>query len=1032
MHSAVRRLLEAAVAAAPPDTDARTLADAIWLAAARATEGDGVADPFGPGESPSPPGSADAAPDSTVYPAGTEPLPQPQPRDEHTTTGTAVSVRHPDADTRVRGDALSIGRSEPLGGTLSIGRSLQPFQRPWLQGSRTRLDVDATVDHYARGGPLVPVFGTAPEVWFEIVVVVDTSLSMRVWEETARSLTKLMRGLGVFRAVHDWRLDWRDEEPHAQDHLGRPVEAARVPHHGSGSRGRRLILVFSDCAAPGWQQPEVWRLLNAWGHQVPVALANPLPRRLWRRSALNLPAVRVTAAEAGAHNSGLHYRLPARLRRLPGRASERERWTALPVISCTPTSLSTWSRALMRSDPHGCDAILVPASGRPTATASAPGGHAPRTDRGEPTALADAFLRTASTHAVRLAVLCSELPALTLPLLHALREQAVAEADVADLAELLTSGLLTISDTSGHDPVMALHPGARERLRDEATTYDTRQAHRALSRYLDTHPYAPDGILAVRHDPTSVQDFPAHQEPFAYADTEEDPTVPIDIDQLRVVQTLWAEIRAGVPAVGAPLPAQATLAERFGVSSETVGNALSHLEERGIITSEPGAPATVRSVIGTAPSVTDILQFEHLAALVRAGEIRGYIENADLERALDADAIPRADRSNIRRPLGEWLASEGIQVLVRTETDVSAGGPLPTQDAFPPPELAHREQVNKLIRQARATGRLTDFTVHWAFVADGIPEREWPALRSTLDNALKKEGLAPVAADVPAGPPRKTSRFGRTARRVEQQRKLELIRTPVLSCYRIAVISLKGGVGKTTTATALGATFATERQDKILAIDANPDGGTLGRRVRRETGATIRDVVQAIPYLKSYMDIRRFTSKAPSGLEIIANDVDPYVSATFNDQDYRRAIDVLGRQYPIILTDPGTGLLYSSMRGILDLADQLIIVSTPSVDGASSASTTLDWLSAHGYAVLVSRSITVISGVRETGKMIKVEDIVTHFQQRCRGAIAVPFDEHLAAGSEIDLDLLRPKTRQAYVDLAAMVAEDFTPHPRPW
>jgi MinD-like ATPase involved in chromosome partitioning or flagellar assembly len=271
-------------------------------------------------------------------------------------------------------------------------------------------------------------------------------------------------------------------------------------------------------------------------------------------------------------------------------------------------------------------------------------------------------------------------------------------------------------------------------------------------------------------------------------------------------------------------------------------------------------------------------------------------------------------------------------------------------------------------------------------------------------------------------------KLGGKKEEAERQRKLQLIRTPVLSCYRIAVISLKGGVGKTTTTTALGSTLATERQDKILAIDANPDAGTLGRRVRRETGATIRDLVQAIPYLNSYMDIRRFTSQAPSGLEIIANDVDPAVSTTFNDEDYRRAIDVLGRQYPVILTDSGTGLLYSAMRGVLDLADQLIIISTPSVDGASSASTTLDWLSAHGYADLVSRSLTVISGVRETGKMIKVEDIVSHFETRTRGVVVVPFDEHLAAGAEVDLDMMRPRTREAYFNLAALVAEDFVRH----
>lgn len=300
----------------------------------------------------------------------------------------------------------------------------------------------------------------------------------------------------------------------------------------------------------------------------------------------------------------------------------------------------------------------------------------------------------------------------------------------------------------------------------------------------------------------------------------------------------------------------------------------------------------------------------------------------------------------------------------------------------------------------------------------GAPLGYTAAVELSSDRLLRKQPQA-----------RKTAaprfKLGGKAAEAERLRKLELIRTPVLSCYRIAVISLKGGVGKTTTTTALGSTLATERQDKVIAIDANPDAGTLGRRVRRETGATIRDLVTAIPYLNSYMDIRRFTSQGPSGLEILANDVDPAVSTTFNDEDYRQVIDVLGKQYPIILTDSGTGLLYSAMRGVLDLAEQLIIISTPSVDGASSASTTLDWLSAHGYADLVQRSITVISGVRETGKIIKVDDIVSHFETRCRGVVVVPFDEHLSAGAELDLNMMRPKTREAYFNLAAMVAEDF-------
>ncbi|WP_031076574.1 FhaA domain-containing protein [Streptomyces sp. NRRL S-118] len=265
---------------------------------------------------------------------------------------------------------------------------------------------------------------------------------------------------------------------------------------------------------------------------------------------------------------------------------------------------------------------------------------------------------------------------------------------------------------------------------------------------------------------------------------------------------------------------------------------------------------------------------------------------------------------------------------------------------------------------------------------------------------------------------------GRGAER-EREQKLAILRTPVIRCHKIAVISLKGGVGKTTTTTALGATLATERQDRVVAIDANPDAGTLSRRVRCETSATIRDLVAELPSIDNYMAVRRFTSQSPSGLEILANDADPALSTAFNDEDYRRVVGCLGQHYPIVLTDSGTGLLHSAMRGILDFADQLIVVATPSVDGATSASTTLDWLRAHHYDDLVQRSITVISEPRQKSKLVKVNDVVDHFRARCRGVVMIPFDEHLATGSEVDLEQMKPRTRQAYFDLATLVAADF-------
>ena len=59
----------------------------------------------------------------------------------------------------------------------------------------------------------------------------------------------------------------------------------------------------------------------------------------------------------------------------------------------------------------------------------------------------------------------------------------------------------------------------------------------------------------------------------------------------------------------------------------------------------------------------------------------------------------------------------------------------------------------------------------------------------------------------------------------------------------VPVLTRKGGVGKTTTTTLLGMAMARVREDRVIAIDANPDRGTLAERDQRSTRHTIRTVV---------------------------------------------------------------------------------------------------------------------------------------------------------------------------------------------
>ncbi|MFD0924433.1 MinD/ParA family ATP-binding protein [Williamsia deligens] len=254
---------------------------------------------------------------------------------------------------------------------------------------------------------------------------------------------------------------------------------------------------------------------------------------------------------------------------------------------------------------------------------------------------------------------------------------------------------------------------------------------------------------------------------------------------------------------------------------------------------------------------------------------------------------------------------------------------------------------------------------------------------------------------------------------------IERVNRPVRGDYRIAVLSLKGGVGKTTTAVGLGSIFSSLRGDRVIAVDANPDLGTLGQRVPQQTRSTVRDLL-ADNSIYRYSDVRAHTSQSPSRLEVLASERDPAVAEAFSEEDYRGVMKVLQRFYNIIITDCGTGLSHSAMNGVLDLANALILVSSPAIDGARSAGATLDWLQAHGYGHLVSRAVVVLSSSRSGSSTIDTKQLIQHFLTRCRAVQMIPFDDHLAEGAEVDLDLLNKHTHRSLVELAAVVADDFS------
>jgi MinD-like ATPase involved in chromosome partitioning or flagellar assembly len=265
---------------------------------------------------------------------------------------------------------------------------------------------------------------------------------------------------------------------------------------------------------------------------------------------------------------------------------------------------------------------------------------------------------------------------------------------------------------------------------------------------------------------------------------------------------------------------------------------------------------------------------------------------------------------------------------------------------------------------------------------------------------------------------------GLSAAECERCRLIARARNPLPGHCQITVSSLKGGIGKTTIAAGIGLTLAEHRGDRIVALDANPDAGTLADRLTGHCGITVRELINNLHTVKSWTDMAHYTSLA-GRLQVLASEQDPAMSEAFSREEYRAISAVLARFYNVIITDSGTGLVHSAMGGALDATNTLVIAGAPTLDGASRAAKTLDWLVAHGYSELVERAVVALSCDRASRDVDRAA-IVAYFQARCHTVVEIPADPHLAIGGVIELDALREPTRNAFLRLAAAVAEQFT------
>lgn len=337
--------------------------------------------------------------------------------------------------------------------------------------------------------------------------------------------------------------------------------------------------------------------------------------------------------------------------------------------------------------------------------------------------------------------------------------------------------------------------------------------------------------------------------------------------------------------------------------------------------------------------------------------------------------------------------------------------------AAPPPDLAQRVHA----RPGTST--------HAPSLAEPAAPKQHvaPAAASTPSNRNgPAQGPASVAGTMPQNV-RRGSRaglrglvnLGSAGHSMAQARLVERAQAHVGRPRRVAFLSFKGGVGKTTVTALTGLSLSAVRRGSVAALDADPDRGTLTRRLDDVQAPSVRDFLWRM-YQSPQADPRLATHTTQGGLHVLDSARSPVLVDAPTPKELWWAVRTLERSCPVVLLDCGTSLSHPVTEAMLKTVDAVVVVTTPADDSVAACLSTLGWLERNGYEHLAKGAAVAVTDVRKSRfDRAQHAQVQRDLGQKARTVFDFGFDPGLVRGGVVALDRLSMRTRENALEAAA-------------
>ncbi|MEU8799000.1 hypothetical protein [Spirillospora sp. NPDC048819] len=238
----------------------------------------------------------------------------------------------------------------------------------------------------------------------------------------------------------------------------------------------------------------------------------------------------------------------------------------------------------------------------------------------------------------------------------------------------------------------------------------------------------------------------------------------------------------------------------------------------------------------------------------------------------------------------------------------------------------------------------------------------------------------------------------------------DYLRRPVGGFRQITVVSVRGGAGKTTVAALLATELARHRPDRVLAMDADAELGSLPLRLGVRSELSLFDLAAQQP--RTFEEAAQYLQQTREGLWVLAATRGGRITGEFNFETFQAAFSAVSRYISTAVTDCSAGILTDLHRGILGQSHSVVLVTPGTVDGALSARGALEWFSQGAQRGLLARTvIAMVSHAPQVGTdLSRATQMLTAWGTP---VVNVPYDRHIAMGSAVDLSRLGEATQAA-------------------